>query len=111
MSVSRTGTVVLRGGRVIDVAGTDAIADVLIRDGMIAEVGTDLAAPKGAIVLDAEGAIVSSGLVDIQVHFREPGGEDAETIRSGSRAAADQSGRRLAESGSRQARRRPVSRP
>lgn len=88
MSVSHTGTVVLRGGRVIDVAGTDAAADVLIRDGMIAEVGTDLAAPKGAIVLDAEGAIVSSGLVDIQVHFREPGGEDAETIRSGSRAAA-----------------------
>ena len=88
MTTDRTTTVLLRGGRIIDSAGTDTIGDVLVRDGKIIEVGEGLAAPKGATILESEGAIISSGLVDIQVHFREPGGEDAETIQSGSRAAA-----------------------
>ena len=39
-------------------------------------------------MLDAEGAVVAPGLVDIQVHFREPGREEAETIETGARAAA-----------------------
>src|SRR5690349_14278804 len=55
---------------------------------MIAEVGPGLAASAGALVLDAEGCVVAPGLVDIQVHFREPGREEAETIETGSRAAA-----------------------
>src|SRR5213078_3331687 len=55
---------------------------------MIAEVGPGLAASAGALVLDAEGAVVAPGLVDIQVHFREPGREEAETIETGARAAA-----------------------
>ncbi|MEP6624412.1 MAG: dihydroorotase, partial [Acidimicrobiia bacterium] len=65
----------------------ERVADVLVRDGVIAEVGSGLDA-AGARVIDAEGAVVAPGLVDIQVHFREPGGEEAETIETGSRAAA-----------------------
>ncbi len=53
----------------------------------IAEVGEGLS-PDGAEVVDCSGAVVAPGFVDLHVHFREPGGEDAETIESGSRAAA-----------------------
>ena len=80
------GTLVVRGGRVIDETG-ERDADVLVRDGVIAEVGPGLDAP-GAQVIDADGAVVAPGLVDIQVHFREPGREDAETLETGARAAA-----------------------
>jgi dihydroorotase len=76
----------IAGGTVVDEQG-ERRADVLVRDGVIAEVGSDLDA-VGAPVLDAEGAVVAPGLVDIQVHFREPGREEAETIESGARAAA-----------------------
>jgi dihydroorotase len=71
---------------VVDETG-ERVADVLVRDGVIIEVGPGLAA-AGAEVLDADGAIVAPGLVDIQVHFREPGREEAETIETGARAAA-----------------------
>ncbi len=82
------GTVLLlKGGRVVDETG-DRIADVLVRDGLIAEVGPGLDAPAGATVLDASDAVVAPGLVDIQVHFREPGREDSETIETGARGAA-----------------------
>jgi dihydroorotase len=79
----------LRGGTIVDATTTAAghRADVLVRDGVVVDVGTDLVA-GGATVLDAEGAFVAPGLVDIQVHFREPGREDSETIETGSRAAA-----------------------
>ena len=63
-------------------------ADVRVVDGVIAEVAPGLAPGAGATVLDAEGCVVAPGLVDIQVHFREPGREDSETIETGSRAAA-----------------------
>jgi len=79
-------TLVVRGGTVVDETGERA-ADVLVRDGVVAEVGPGLDA-AGARVLDAEGAVVAPGLVDIQVHFREPGREEAETIETGARAAA-----------------------
>lgn len=78
---------VVRGGRVLDEGG-ERVADVLVRDGAIAEVAPGLDVPKGAQVLDAEGCVVTPGLVDIQVHFREPGREEAETIETGARAAA-----------------------
>ena len=81
-------TVLLRGGRIIDCTGSDQVADVLVRDGVIAEVGPGLAPPSGAMELDATEAVLTSGLVDIQVHFRDPGGEDAEDLQSGARAAA-----------------------
>lgn len=78
----------LRGGRVVDPAvGLDAVCDVLIRDGVIVEVGTDLTMAKGETVDCAE-KIVLPGLVDAHTHLREPGFEYKETIASGTRAAA-----------------------
>lgn len=82
----------IKGGRVIDPAtGGDGIADVLIRDGHIESVGTGLSALVDLVdivVIDAAGAIVAPGFIDMHVHLREPGFEHAETIESGARAAA-----------------------
>src|SRR6201989_2908300 len=81
-------TLVIKNGRVIDPASkTDRVADVLIVDGRIAGVAPNLSSPK-AEVFDASGMIVAAGFIDIHVHLREPGFEHAETIESGSRAAA-----------------------
>jgi dihydroorotase len=77
----------VKGGRVVDATG-ERVADVRVVDGVVAEVAPSLAAGAGALVLDADGCVVAPGLVDIQVHFREPGREDSETIETGARAAA-----------------------
>ncbi|MEV7431277.1 dihydroorotase [Nocardioides sp. NPDC092400] len=61
--------------------------DLVLRDGVVAEVGTGLQA-DGAEVLDATGLVALPGLVDLHTHLREPGREDAETVESGTRAAA-----------------------
>jgi dihydroorotase len=80
--------ILLRGGRVIDPAGDrDGTGDVLLEDSLVAEVGDGLSAP-GAEVLDCDGLVVCPGLVDLHAHLREPGREDAETVETGSRAAA-----------------------
>ena len=76
--------VLIRGGRPYG----EEIADVLISGGRIEAVGTDLAAPPGAEIVEAEGCVVLPGLVDLHTHLREPGGEDAETVETGTRAAA-----------------------
>jgi dihydroorotase len=82
--------VLLRGGRLVDpVRGHDARADVLVRDGLVAAVNpAGTTAAEGAEVVDCDGLVVSPGFVDLHVHLREPGREDAETILTGSRAAA-----------------------
>jgi dihydroorotase len=78
----------VKNGRIIDPASKfDDIADVLLRDGRIVEVGRGLAA-EGAEIFDASGCIVAPGFIDMHVHLREPGIEHAETIETGSRAAA-----------------------
>ena len=77
----------IRGGEVVDATGRRR-ADVLVRDGVIAEVGPSVAPSSGATVLDASGCIVGPGLVDLHTHLREPGQEEAETVETGSRAAA-----------------------
>lgn len=77
---------VIKGGTVIDETGT-LIADVEIEDGVIKRVAENIDS-VGADVIDATGCVVSPGLVDIHVHLREPGKEEAETIESGARAAA-----------------------
>jgi dihydroorotase len=61
--------------------------DLLLKDGVVAEIGTDLA-EDGATLVDAEGLIALPGLVDLHTHLREPGREDAETVLTGTRAAA-----------------------
>jgi dihydroorotase len=79
----------VRGGQVVDATTSGgAPTDVLARDGRIVEVAPKIDAPRGATVLDAEGCVVAPGLVDLQVHLREPGREESETIETGSRAAA-----------------------
>lgn len=77
-----------RGGRVVDPAcGLDAVLDVLVRDGMIVEVGENLTMPKGETI-DCTSKVIMPGLADPHVHLREPGREYKETIASGTRAAA-----------------------
>ena len=81
--------VVVRGGSVlvgIDYQRTEA--DVLIVGGLVKEISAHINVPSGATVLDATGCIVGPGLVDLHTHLREPGNEAAETIETGSRAAA-----------------------
>ena len=78
----------IRGGRVLDPSQKrDGVADVLIVDGRVAEVGQNIVARAGETI-DATGRIVCPGFIDIHVHLREPGREDEETIASGTRAAA-----------------------
>jgi dihydroorotase len=78
----------LRGARVVDPASdTDGPAEVLVVDETVEEVGADPAS-EGAEVLDCDGLVVAPGLVDLHAHLREPGREDAETVETGSRAAA-----------------------
>ena len=76
----------IKNGRVIDPANNvDAVTDVLIIDDNIAEIGK--ISKDGVKTIDAAGKIVAPGLIDIHVHFREPGDEEEETIFSGSNAA------------------------
>jgi dihydroorotase len=67
--------------------GEDAV-DVLISDGLIVEIAASIEPPTGAEVIDAAGLVLLPGLVDLHVHLREPGREDAETVETGSEAAA-----------------------
>jgi dihydroorotase len=62
--------------------------DLLLADGVIAEIATGLDAPDGAEVIDGDGLVALPGFVDLHTHLREPGGEEAETIETGSAAAA-----------------------
>ncbi|HTE53844.1 MAG TPA: dihydroorotase [Kofleriaceae bacterium] len=79
----------LRGGRVIDPGRKiDAALDVRIEGGLIAEIGRGLASGRGSREIDASDRIVTPGLVDLHVHFREPGQEYKEDIATGSAAAA-----------------------
>ena len=80
-------TLLIHGGHIIDPKnGLDGVMDILIRDGKIAQVGKGLK-EKADKSVDAKGLIVTPGLVDMHVHFREPGREDKETLETGSRAA------------------------
>jgi len=83
--------ILIAGGRVIDPANRrDAVLNLLIEDGRIAEVASPgvQPAPSADRVLDARGKVVCPGFVDLHVHLREPGREDMETIATGTRAAA-----------------------
>ena len=71
----------------VSIAGGPGAADIHLDGGEIVAVGADIAAPT-ARVLDAQGLIALPGLVDLHTHLREPGSEDAETVETGTRAAA-----------------------
>ncbi len=80
---------VLKGGRIIDPSQDhDRVGDLLIQGGKIEAVGNDIGVPDGADVLDVSNLVVAPGLIDIHVHLREPGSEDAETVATGAQAAA-----------------------
>jgi dihydroorotase len=82
-------SLLIRHGRVVDPANSvDAVQDVLVRDGRVERIGSDLPAPDGATILDATGKVVCPGFIDIHVHLREPGFEYKETVATGTRAAA-----------------------
>jgi dihydroorotase len=82
--MARKNEFVIKGGTVVNRDGVSAL-DVRVKDGTVAEVGESLDGPE---ILDAAGCFVSSGFVDLHTHLREPGKEEAETIETGSRAAA-----------------------
>ncbi len=75
------GAILLKGGTLAD----GSIKDVLINDGVITSVSENLSF-EGAEVVDAQGLILLSGLVDLHTHLREPGREDSETVLTGSQA-------------------------
>ncbi len=79
--------IVISNGRLIDQTG-ERVADVRIVDGTIVEVAAQIATADANEVVDAAGLVVSPGFVDLHVHLREPGREEAETIETGSRGAA-----------------------
>ena len=85
----------IRNGYVMDPKSkTEGIRDILIEDKKIVKIGENLLADMGAEesahleIIDAEGKIVAPGLVDVHVHFREPGFTHKEDIETGSKAAA-----------------------
>jgi dihydroorotase len=83
-----TVALLLKGGRVVDPqVGLDRVCDIVIRDGLIVEIGQDLGIAKGETVECFE-KVILPGLADIHAHVREPGREDEETVYSATRAAA-----------------------
>ncbi len=80
-------SLVIAGGTVLDRTGSRR-ADVRIADGSITDVGPGIETNDDDRVIDATGLTVSPGFVDLHTHLREPGREEAETIETGSRAAA-----------------------
>ncbi len=80
-------SICIQNGRVIDPQNNiDKICDILIENGKISKIGKSLK-QKAKQNIDAKGLLVTPGLIDLQVHLREPGREDQETIETGSKAA------------------------
>ncbi|MBL4702591.1 MAG: dihydroorotase [Phycisphaeraceae bacterium] len=79
---------IIKNGRVIDPQNNiDTLSDLVLKNGKVASIGTVSKPDADATVIDAGGCIVSPGLIDIHVHFREPGQEDKETIATGAASA------------------------
>jgi len=79
----------ITGARLLDPAtGLDAPGDLLVRDGRILDHGGNIGRPEGAQVLEADGACLAPGLVDLRASLGEPGAEHCETIASAAEAAA-----------------------
>lgn len=80
-------TLLIQQGHVIDPANKmDGVYDVFVKDGKIAKIAKKIT-EKAQHTIDARGLLVTPGLIDMQVHFREPGREDRETLETGSMAA------------------------
>ena len=86
-----SAAIAIRHGHLIDPsAGIDALKDILLKDGRVAEIAAPgkLKLANGAQVIDATGLTIAPGLIDIHVHLREPGQTHKETIATGTSAAA-----------------------
>jgi dihydroorotase len=83
--MATTYDLIVRGGEVVNHAGR-GLADVGVRDGRVAAIG-DLGQASAGEVFEAAGLTVLPGVIDTQVHFREPGLEWKEDLETGSRAA------------------------
>jgi dihydroorotase len=82
-------SLLITNARLIDPGtGLDAAGALLIQSGRIADHGPSLTAPEGTPTLDAQGAILAPGLIDMRASLGEPGFEHRETIASAARAAA-----------------------
>lgn len=85
--MSHNGRYILKNGRVIDpLQGLDEVTDILVENGRISGIGQFN--KKDAEVINIKGLIVSPGFIDMHTHLREPGREDEETIKTGTKAAA-----------------------
>ncbi len=84
---SKNSLLLISNGRVIDPSrGIDEVTDDFVEDGIIKSIGQSFA--SGSIqTIDASGMVVAPGFIDVHVHLREPGNEEAETILSGLRSA------------------------
>lgn len=82
--------ILIRGGRILDAAtNTDMTGEVYMDDGVIRQIGEHLTVKEGTDrVIDAEGCLIMPGIIDLHVHFRDPGQTDKEDIETGSKAAA-----------------------
>lgn len=84
---SNGASILIKNGTVIDPKNKiNGVMDVLVKDGKIQQVGQNIVSTADETI-DATGLTVTPGLIDIQVHFREPGREDRETLETGGRAA------------------------
>jgi len=81
-------SILIRGGRLVDPAARiDSAADVLLKEGRVAEVAPQIK-ERADQVIDARGLVIAPGFIDLHVHLREPGQSHKETIASGTAAAA-----------------------
>lgn len=84
-----TPDLLIQHGTLLDPeTGETRSADILIRDGKIAQIAEDIDVEEGLPTFDATGKLISPGWMDMHVHFREPGQEHKETVETGARAAA-----------------------
>ncbi|MBP3753042.1 MAG: amidohydrolase family protein, partial [Pyramidobacter sp.] len=81
--------ILFKNARLIDpTQKMDRAGDLLVENGLVAAVGSQLPAMEGADVIDCKGAVLAPGLCDLHVHFRDPGQTAKETLETGCAAAA-----------------------
>lgn len=81
-------TLLIRNGTIVDPSQSlNARRDLLVVDGRVEKIAPSIASRPGEPYIDAEGCLVAPGLIDLHVHFREPGDEEEETISSGAASA------------------------